>query len=177
MLDAQTLPFAATHRCAALVTYGMLPSVPPHSLGRWGCLKCRGGRIEFGHLVRHLTQAFTLTPLHGFTLAQLRTDNTTASYGYCCLARRKKSQLNPEMVCFRFRNAEPTDTTFWNLLRSVTNMYDAHSCQGVVEFFWDLLGVTRIAVRSLLALLHRRFWKFDLSFISSVNDRYYVTWY
>jgi len=53
MLDAQTLPSAATQRCAALVRYGMLASAAAHSLGRWGCLKCRGGRVEFGHLIRH----------------------------------------------------------------------------------------------------------------------------
>ena len=53
MLDARTLPSAAAQRCAALVRYGMLASAPAHSLGRWGCLKCRGGRVEFGHLVRH----------------------------------------------------------------------------------------------------------------------------
>jgi hypothetical protein len=111
MLDAQTLPFAAAHvqMCSAghLRHAAVCPSSQPMAMG---LPEMPGGRIEFGHLVRHLAQAFTLTPLHGFTLAQLRTNNTTASYGYCCLARRKKSQLNPEMLYFRFRNAEPTDT-------------------------------------------------------------------
>jgi hypothetical protein len=69
MLDAQTLPSAAAHRCAALVSHGMLSSVPPHSLGRWGCLKCRGARIEFGHLVRHFKHR--CSHLHPCTVSHL----------------------------------------------------------------------------------------------------------
>ena len=175
MLDAQTLPSAAAHRCAALVSYGMLSVVCPSSQPRaMGLPEISGRSYRVWSPSSTLqTQMFTLTPLHSCTLAQLRTDSTTASYGYCCLARRKESKLNPEMLCFRFRNAEPTDTTFWNLLRSLTNMYDAHSCQGVVEFFWDSCWVW---LESSYVIASGWVWYFDLSFISSVNCRYYVTW-
>jgi len=47
------------------------------------------------------TQALTLTHLHSFALAQLRTNDTTASYGYCCLSRRKeKASWTPKCSVF-----------------------------------------------------------------------------
>ena len=69
MLDArQTSPSAAAHRCLALVTCGLLSSVPPHSLGRWGCLKCWGGLSSF------VTSFDTSNAgVHTYTLAQLHT--------------------------------------------------------------------------------------------------------
>jgi hypothetical protein len=111
-------------------------SVPPYSLGRWGCLKCRGGRIEFGHLVRHFKHR--RSHLHPCTVSHLHNCALTARQPRMVIVSLEGRKASRIPKCPVFGSVTRSqELPHSEIFRSVTNMYNAHSCQGVVEFFWD----------------------------------------
>jgi hypothetical protein len=113
LLDAQTWPdvqrrsAAACRRLSVLTTKAMeLPEMSGWSYQVWS--------------PRSTLQTHAFTLRHPCTVAHLHTcalahwQHVSLVGLLLSLSRRKESQLNSEMLCFRLHNAESTDSTFWN---------------------------------------------------------------